>query len=62
MAYLHDASPTAPMDDLVIPPADGRVLRPGDGDFEKLLPFNRRTLVRPLCGHGRVVKSPNWNS
>ena len=36
-----------PIDALVIPPADGKVLRPGDADFEKLLPFNRRTLVRP---------------
>ena len=36
-----------PIDALVIPPADGQVLRPGDADFEKLLPFNRRTLVRP---------------
>src|SRR4051812_8605579 len=38
---------TDPIDDLIIPAADGKVLRPGDADFEKLLPFNRRTLARP---------------
>lgn len=37
-----------PIDDLVIPPADGTVLRPGDAGFEEVLPFNKRTTVRPL--------------
>src|SRR5438067_6452677 len=36
-----------PFDELILPPADGKVLRPGDVDYETLLPFNRRTLVRP---------------
>lgn len=36
-----------PIDDLVIPPADGKVLRPGDAEFNGLLPFNLRTTVRP---------------
>lgn len=35
------------IDDLVLPPADGKVLRPGDPGFDGLLPFNLRTTVRP---------------
>src|SRR5260221_3408468 len=36
-----------PIEELVIPPADGKVLRPGDPGFDDLLPFNLRTTVRP---------------
>jgi FAD/FMN-containing dehydrogenase len=36
-----------PLDDLVIPVADGKVLRSGDPEFNNLLPFNLRTTVRP---------------
>ncbi len=35
--------------DLIIPPADGKVLRPGDPGFNDLLPFNLRTTSRPLA-------------
>lgn len=35
------------IDDLQIPPADGKVLRPGDAGFDDLLPFNLRTTSRP---------------
>ncbi len=37
-----------PIDDLVIPAADGKVLRPAAAEFNGLLPFNLRTTVRPL--------------
>jgi hypothetical protein len=36
-----------PIDELQIPPADGKVLRPGDAGFDDLLPFNLRTTSRP---------------
>lgn len=36
-----------PINSLIIPPADGKVLRPGDAAFNGLLPFNLRTTVRP---------------
>lgn len=36
-----------PINSLAIPPADGKVLRPGDAAFNGLLPFNLRTTVRP---------------
>src|ERR1700751_5519131 len=36
-----------PVTDLVIPPGDGKVLRPGDPGFNDLLPFNLRTTSRP---------------
>ena len=35
--------------ELVIPEADGKVLRPGDPGFNDLLPFNLRTTSRPLA-------------
>jgi hypothetical protein len=41
------AAAADPIDKLIIPPADGKVLRPGDAEFEGLLPFNLRTTVRP---------------
>ncbi|HWM26321.1 MAG TPA: FAD-binding oxidoreductase [Chthoniobacterales bacterium] len=41
------AASADPINDLVIPPADGKVLRPGDPEFNSLLPFNLRTTVRP---------------
>ena len=37
-----------PIADLIIPAADGQVLRPGDAEFNTLLPFNLRTTVRPM--------------
>ena len=37
-----------PIDDLIIPAADGKVLRPAAAEFDGLLPFNLRTTVRPL--------------
>ncbi|MEA3209788.1 MAG: hypothetical protein QOE70_2845 [Chthoniobacter sp.] len=41
------AAAADPIDDLVIPPTDGKVLRPSDPEFNGLLPFNLRTTVRP---------------
>lgn len=46
-AGLSEAATADPIDELVIPPADGKVLRPGDPEFNNLLPFNLRTTVRP---------------
>ena len=41
------AAAADPIDDLVIPAADGKVVRPSDAEFNTLLPFNLRTTVRP---------------
>ena len=41
------AGVTDPLADFIIPPADGKVLRPGDAGYNDLLPFNLRTTVRP---------------
>jgi hypothetical protein len=41
------AAAADPIDDLVIPAADGKVVRPNDPEFNSLLPFNLRTTVRP---------------
>ena len=38
-----------PLTELVIPAADGIVLRPGDPGFNDLLPFNLRTTSRPMA-------------
>src|SRR5689334_12950637 len=38
-----------PLSELVIPAADGNVLRPGDPGFNDLLPFNLRTTSRPMA-------------
>ncbi|HYZ75689.1 MAG TPA: hypothetical protein VE641_21605 [Chthoniobacterales bacterium] len=38
-----------PLTELVIPPGDGNVLRPGDPGFNDLLPFNLRTTSRPMA-------------
>jgi hypothetical protein len=54
-----------PIDDLILPPADGKVLRPGDAGFNDLLPFNLRTSTRPaviaqcLTPHG-VSLAVQW--
>ena len=44
----YPVSVTSPPEPLVIPPADGKVLHPGDPDFDNLLPFNLRTTSRPM--------------
>ena len=38
-----------PLAELVLPPVDGKVLRPGDPGFDDFLPFNLRTTTRPLA-------------
>ena len=38
-----------PLAELVLPPADGKVLRPGNAGFDDFLPFNLRTATRPLA-------------
>lgn len=46
-ARAQAAAAVDPIASLVLPAADGKVLRPGDAGFNGLLPFNLRTTVRP---------------
>ena len=46
-SQARSAAAADPIDELIIPPADGKVLRPADAEFDGLLPFNLRTTVRP---------------